>query len=631
MALVLVLGFLVILSGLTIAFFASVTTLSSSSRTYAAGLTTNMLADTAVQMVMGQIREATTPVSILSRPCWVSQPGMIRVFGTPRDGATFPGEVTASQTPYAYFKLYSSDTMILSDLDQMKAYNLKPDDEYSGANGLPPFALPSGVNPAGRAIYADLNAPILTPDPQGTILVNGSVTKYRAQYPIIDPTAEGYVEGFTLKNNASTPPGYSGGALPPAAAYNPGGAPNPAPMPVKWLYILRDGTVMAPSSIDARGVAKFKPVVIAGGSNGGAGSSKVPEVANPIVGRVGFWTDDETCKVNINTASEPTFWDTPLAASIPESYIAPTGSTPGGLGLYQPFTNEFQRYPGHPFTVALSPILGRAFNFIPSTTSYISNPIPNTVKARIYGMAPRVMDSGSKEGSVPIPDSSSPFPPAATVDSDRLYASVDELAFAVSGTGFPATNPRPAADSAITNTVLQRAKFFLTAYNRAPELNLFGQPRVSIWPVWNKEDSSVSHTLTVKDKAFVFCSTIGAAVTSSGAPTPIGGGRYPFYFTRQNPKSPTDDFSKEQPEQSDLYTYLTYLTGGDASGTKAGPIPGFGGNTFLTKYPSPTGRPAFRSGSNPHGNLRLHSLPQYLGFEQLYGRHGGRSVHAVQQ
>ena len=629
MALVLVLGFLVIISGLTIAFFTSVTALSSSSRSYAAGLTSNMLADTAVQMVMAQIREATTPQSILSRPCWVSQPGMIRVFGTPRNGAPFPGEVTASPSPYAYFKLYSSDTMILSDLDQMKAYNLKPDDEYSGANGLPPFALASGVNPAGRAIYTDLNAPILTPDPQGTISVNGAVTKYAAQYPIIDPTAEGYVEGFTLKNNGIKPPGY-GGASPPAAAYNPGGAPNPAPMPVKWLYILRDGTVMAPSSIDAQGVAKFKPVVVAGTSNGGAGNSKVPEVTNPIVGRVAFWTDDETCKVNINTASEPTFWDTPLAASVPESYIAPTGSTPGGLGLYQPFTNEFQRYPGHPFTVALSPILGRAFNLIPQTTSYISNPIPNTVKTRIYQIAPRVMDSGSKEGSVAIPDSSSPFPPAATIDSDRLYASVDELAFAVSGNGFPATNPRPPADSAITNTVLQRAKFFLTAYNRAPELNLFGQPRISIWPIWNKEDSSVSHNLTVKDKAFAFCSTIGAPVTSSGAPTPIGSGRYPFYFTRQNPRSPTDDYAKSLRNQQ-LYTYLTYLTGGGASGAKAGPIPGFGGNSFLLKYPSPGGAAPSRSGSNPHGNLRLHSLHQYLGFKQLRGRHGGRSIHPIEQ
>jgi hypothetical protein len=51
------------------------------------------------------------------------------------------------------------------------------------------------------------------------------------------------------------------------------------PMPVAWIEVLQDGTAIR--------------------SNG---SGETPSANNPIVGRYAYWTDAETCKVNINTA-----------------------------------------------------------------------------------------------------------------------------------------------------------------------------------------------------------------------------------------------------------------------------------------------------------------------------------------
>src|ERR1700709_304029 len=86
-ALIIVLGFLVIISALAVAFFSSVNTELKASRNFAAGMTTRQLADSAVQIVMGQIAGATTRGVDISgtgqgNEAWASQPGMIRVYGT---------------------------------------------------------------------------------------------------------------------------------------------------------------------------------------------------------------------------------------------------------------------------------------------------------------------------------------------------------------------------------------------------------------------------------------------------------------------------------------------------------------------------------------------------------------------
>src|ERR1700761_4648730 len=77
-ALIIVLGFLVIISALAVAFFSSVSTELKASRNFASEVTTRQLADSAVQLVIGQIADATTKTN----DAWASQPGMIRTYGS---------------------------------------------------------------------------------------------------------------------------------------------------------------------------------------------------------------------------------------------------------------------------------------------------------------------------------------------------------------------------------------------------------------------------------------------------------------------------------------------------------------------------------------------------------------------
>jgi hypothetical protein len=59
-------------------------------------------------------------------------------------------------------------------------------------------------------------------------------------FPIVNPLAEGIVDGFSI--DTATRPGFD-------AKQSPSTANHPAPMPVKWLYLLQDGT-LAPASVD---------------------------------------------------------------------------------------------------------------------------------------------------------------------------------------------------------------------------------------------------------------------------------------------------------------------------------------------------------------------------------------------
>src|SRR5262245_14433531 len=84
-ALVIVLAFISLISALIIAYFSSVSTEMAASRTNATVADTRMLADTAVDLVTAQIREAAAPLPKGAPLTWASQPGMIRVFGKPKE------------------------------------------------------------------------------------------------------------------------------------------------------------------------------------------------------------------------------------------------------------------------------------------------------------------------------------------------------------------------------------------------------------------------------------------------------------------------------------------------------------------------------------------------------------------
>ncbi len=448
MALVIVLAVLVLLSGLVVAFFSSVTSDASSSAVYSNDVGAKQLAESAVNLVMGQIVAATNN----STSAWASQPGAIRTY-------TSTGNTTAQ-----VFKLYSAQSMV-----QTGTGNLSSDVVSTWATD--------------RAHFTDLNAPVT--DTSGQVV-----------YPIVDPTPT--VEGFSISGAPTAPSG------------------NAAPMPVRWLYMLKDGTLAA-----ATGNATTATVSSA-------------TAANPIVGRIAFWTDDETSKVNINTASDGTFWDVPRLNSPQDR----------AYGSNQTIMKEFQRYPGHPAMTSLAPVFfASSSNSTPTLT--------NAQRDALYSVAPRIVAGGSKGGSV---DTTANLTVTAStpmsLDSDRLYASVDELMFTVNSTAVNRTTQN-ASTNITANAVRQRA-FFLTASSRAPETTIFNTPRISMWPITLPRSGVTGNRTTAYDELIRFCSTINGK---------------PYYFQRQDAKSPTNDWANITRNQQ-LLKYLQTLSKKD--------IPGFG-------------------------------------------------------
>ncbi|HYR58057.1 MAG TPA: Verru_Chthon cassette protein A, partial [Chthoniobacteraceae bacterium] len=158
------------------------------------------------------------------------------------------------------------------------------------------------------------------------------------------------------------------------------------------------------------------------------------------------------------------------------------------------------------------------------------------------------------------------------LDKDRLFANADELLFepkldpSRSGQRLAITNDNtdlPNLRAVLMPDRLRRARFFLTASSRAPETNLYGQPRVSLWPV----HANVARR-TPFDQLAAFCSTIADATGSSASST------RGFYFQRRDPVSPRNDFSSIA-RNRDVYSYLQTLINLD--------VPGFGGN-FRAKW-----------------------------------------------
>lgn len=469
-ALVIVLGVLVLLTALVVALFSTLTSESIQSSNYARLAEAQQLADSAVNIVTAQLADATRGYAVASGSpnysaplAWASQPGAIRTWDV--NGAA--GDI---------YKLYSAESMVAdpSSFDAEMAA-----DTPAGWASTP-------------ALFTDLNSPVR--DEAGL-----------DAYPIVDPTAEGTIEGFSFAGAPTV------------------GTTNQLPMPARWIYMLKDGTMTSPTG----GTGNTA-------SWAGAPAAQTPSKTNPVVGRIAFWTDDETAKVNINTASEGTFWDQPQVNSATEQ----------GFANFQPAKNEFQRYPGHPAMTSLAPVF-----FATSATSTPS--LTATQRNALYAISPRVVGGGSEAGTLVATTAINLDPPG------RLYAHVDELIFK------DARGPQDvAATLGLDRQKLMRAKFFLTANSRAPEVTLFNTPKISIWPIFH---NSPAARVTVFDRLIAFCSTIGDPNDAAN--------RRPYYFQRENPASPTNDISIAR--NLELYSYLQTLTGS--------PIPGFGGN-FTTKY-----------------------------------------------
>ena len=557
-ALVIVLSMLVLLSSVLIAFMLSASNERTAAQASSAQVTTRQIADSTVNLVLAQIRDATSQAG--DDVTWASQPGAIQTFGgtlsnnkktiQANGGPTgaFFYEYSPSAKDFVY-KLYSADNLRPSATDY---YKDDPKELKAEVEVIEKW----DKNPTPD--YVDLNLPYLSVrtdvDPSGLTV--------EPRYPIIDPRAKysateakntsddpGIVDGFDAKITEDARLKLAGGT---------GNAVPYLPMPVKWLYVLKDGTVRS--------------------------ASNPATETNPMVGRTAFWTDDESCKLNVNTASEGTFWDTPSQSTEQESGLVNTASgsiassaTSLSLAVSQPARGEYQRYPGHPATTCLSPALGWLWD-VPYSASTLAtasilpngNATYNAYKEAIYQItAFTPYGNGTTKGATGNTDPlSNSAVPVLNIATKHLFATVDEMMFTAKRTTGGAAGKsvaNAAANAKFTPSALEKVRFFLSANSRSPELNLYSRPRVTIWPIAKNYDLR-----TPFDDLFAFTSTI------SKDPGGNEDKDKRYYLTREDAKSATKDYDGSA-QNKQMYSYLQSLT------SKA--VPGFGG-TFIAKYPS---------------------------------------------
>ncbi|TDU81494.1 uncharacterized protein (TIGR02600 family) [Prosthecobacter fusiformis] len=472
-ALVTVISIVALMTVLLVAMLSVSQTELKSANVSSDGQQARRLSDVAVNIVISQLRKATTQNTASSGwEAWASQPGLVRRFAT------------NGQTQAAY-KLYSSPLLVLREAGQIESQLLT--DSAPADWQQNPFR------------FVDLNKPAVRTTPQGQPLL---------LFPILDPRAQ--------SETGSSTGGFSYQDQTAAGVHTTGGDAQRVPMPVEWMYILKDGAL---GTLNA--------------ANEFVGSAPATS-ANPIVGRIAFWTDDESSKVNINTASEPTPWAMPTFFYEQDAAYA----------RYQPVGGEFQRYPGHPATTALSPIL------------FPGQSLSTAQKEAIYGLVPKVGPGGSRAGTKAYNDPEIAAVDLASFRSERLYASLDELLLNEN------RQPNQLNGTALEPEAIQRAGFFLTAQSRAPEANPFGLPKIAIWPVSYRG----SAYRTSFDQLIAHCSTLRNA-----------GGSRSYVFQRGWADSTSQDIDLTQ--NKDLLTYLQELLDK--------PVPGFSssaGQTFNSKY-----------------------------------------------
>jgi len=464
-ALVVVLCFLVIIAVVIVMFLTSVSMERRAASSTQTLVSNRQLSDMAVSLVQAQIRQATTRGATIA---WASQPGMIRTF------SSSGGLDTA-------YKLYSAtDFSVTNNLSANLAAELAS----------------AKANWTNSACYADLNAPVTQVEGTQTNII----------FPIADPRAFGRVDGFSFTSDF----GATTNTVSPKL-----------PMPVQWIYMLQDGTLVAPASVSINSI-----------SLPGASST------NPAVGRIAYWTDDDSAKININTASEGTYWDTPRLSSL--RVTADFTDPDLQYSIYQPAQREYQRYPGHPAMTSLSPVL---LSYMPSDVTL------GQFKEKLYNLLPKYNSGGSVGGTV------TPTTYIAAKDQP-LFATVDELFFSPTNRAVGILDGSPVG----VQNALAQTRFFLSANSRSPEVNLFNLPRINLWPI---SSSTGATSRTGFDSLVTFCSTIGNQI---------------FSFTRTAPNSLNGDLSGRNKE---LFNYLLTLM--------ENPVPGFSqstSQTFATKFGS---------------------------------------------
>ncbi|MBL9114814.1 MAG: Verru_Chthon cassette protein A [Verrucomicrobiaceae bacterium] len=567
LALVSVLSLVTLATILVMALFTVSEAEYKASTLYADGNAARHLADSAVNIVINQIQSAATGVAVGgatrnrsggAKVIWASQPGAVRTYSA--GGGFLEGR-----------KLYSSSQMVT---------------RQAGAAGETAFTKSDQLDSDWDRRpdeWTDLNAPVVKVT-HGTTGSSGSVggtPSTNVIFPVLDPRSyaevEGSpgqapddrrVEGFSI---SSEPPDYASDSNTNVTGVNVSGGTDDwrVPLPVRWLYVLQDGTV---------GTMAQTP---GGSANWVGGGGPSPTQENPIVGRIAFWTDDESTKININTAGEPALWELPLVYHKRDYDWANN----------QPVVAEYQRYPGHPATVALSTVLlpSFAWDTFPkgSTTgnNYDSEGI--AYKNRLYEMLPKLGPGGTQDGSRSFDIDAYSSSTSSVIDnrtwqqmtSEKLNISLDEFAFEKKlsqGRRRLGELSSPSGDNLLNPGVINRNRFFLSAHSRAPETNMFGYPRIAMWPL---PDASLGPLYrTSYDTAIQMAATLGEASTNN---TSNVGNLYAF--SRVDSRSSTADglggTTAGTARNRDLMRYLDELInhqmpGAGGSGGKFGTTAG---------------------------------------------------------
>jgi len=497
--LVFVLAALALISFLALAVLTLIRSEDRGSRTAADLTELRLMAEMPEKMVISQIRRATRGLG--TRYTWTSQPGMIRVFGNDAQNGNRP-------QAEEMFKLYSAQTMTLpGGSDPLK----------DGQDFLQWTSQPG--------VFTDLNEPVRVLP----VREQGKIQRYDQPtfvFPILDPGAIDLYDGFK--------------AITGTYDLNP---QNPKmPLPVAWLYVLKNGK-------------------IASAMPGGEGKVRVADATedNPIIGRIAFWTDDESCKLNLNTATEPAPWEAPHTRTTTDEAYAQT----------IPAKGEFYRMSGHPAYTSLAPVLRKFGRPAGDTTPAVREPHDTLGRNEwweghllaYHRLLPRTFDidksdkgsKGSKGGTNTEGTSE-----AVPLKQERFFSTVDEFFFNTKliDDDQRTANGQLGVEQRFTQDDVRKSRFFLTTHSRAPELNPFNRPKISLWPVQKEEGAR--NTL---DEAFVQAAKLGNDI---------------YYFQRARKWTSIDPgSSQEQDEDMNdtrneaLFGYMLDLSERD--------IPGFGG------------------------------------------------------
>jgi len=576
-AILTVLAIITLMTVLVVSFF----NMAQSSKATAKGSVeiqrVTTLKDTIINLVIAQFREASRLAPVGSKPreiiTWTSQPGAIRTFsGT---------DVSKNRL----FKLYSSAVPQIADIRPGATESLITQINADNASDW-----------ADRPDeYTDMNRPVYTSATGDQASSNTSATTQEGfSYPIADPRA--YNGGDGVADRQKNVEGFSYGPL--SGSKNIAGVDatqGQLAMPVRWIYLLQDGTLGYLNNSK-----EFTP--LSGSDSGDVSKS------NPIVGRLAWWTDDESCKINVNTASVPAAWDTPRTTSLEDQWLAER----------QPLAGEYQRYPGHPATTDLSAVFYPNRRWVPpALAAILGNSAPGgkmTLLAkddavRIWNLAPFIVGddketSGSLGTQGGIQGTPANLPNIGVSDDDHIFTSMDEVYFKASITGNRSLNNArnnlysEGGDQQLEFLKrLEKSQFFLTHKSHSPEMTNQGFPRVSMFPMDSKAvDQLKTPTANLPAGVSPYDVTLGLNSTiGNPLKTNITGGNA-YFFQRADPTSRHYEFYQNtQARNFEVLRYLKQLSKlpipGYPDAVKISPTPTSAsaedpdGLSFASKYP----------------------------------------------